>query len=70
VLGTQSGARVVPQGRRGTGQSKGVIKFAVGEQSSVAGDCRVVDSNLIWLSKSTRRGSLWRVNYSILSFGQ
>jgi hypothetical protein len=55
VLRVLSGAGVVQAGRRRTGQSESIVEFAVGEDSGVTGDGRVV-----------ARGALFpRVGFSV-----
>jgi hypothetical protein len=46
VLRVLSGAGVVQAGRRGAGQCEGVIEFAVGQKSGIAGDGRAVEFQL------------------------
>ena len=46
VLGVLSGAGVVQAGRRRRGQAEGVVEFAVGEESGVAGDGGAVELQL------------------------
>jgi hypothetical protein len=43
VLGVLAGAGVVQAAGRGAGQFKGVVEFAVGKESGVAGDGRAVE---------------------------
>src|SRR5262249_33429946 len=46
VLGVLPRASVVQAGGRGTGQSEGIVEFAVGEESGVTGDGRAVELQL------------------------
>jgi hypothetical protein len=45
--------------RRGAGQSEGVVEFAVGEESGVAGDGRAVELQLDLAVEVNAQGSWW-----------
>jgi hypothetical protein len=72
VLGVLSGACVVQASRRGAGQSKGVIEFAVGEESGVAADGRAVEFQFELAAEIESEGIIFvltRLGYSVVSAG-
>src|SRR5262249_43296592 len=71
VWGVLSRAGVVQAGRRRTGQSEGIVEFAVGEESGVTGDGRAVELQLDLAIEIDAHGVVVAVTHWVpLSFRQ